>query len=84
MFSFTSESGVPRGLLHEQKTDKDFLLSPCATPDCGGLVSVVIVFGNKGDIKAKVCGVCVCCAYVYSMCLCVHVGVCVCLNELCV
>lgn len=38
----------------EQKTDKEFLLTACATPDCCGFVSVVVVYDNKGGIKAKV------------------------------
>ena len=38
----------------EQNTDKDFLLTDCLTPDCTGLVNVVIVYDNKGAIKAKV------------------------------
>jgi hypothetical protein len=37
----------------EQKTDKEFLLTPCPTPDCCGFVRMVIVYDNKGAIKAK-------------------------------
>ena len=38
----------------EQKTDKDFLLTPCATPDCSGFVKLIIIFDNKGKHKARV------------------------------
>ena len=38
----------------EQKTDKEFLLTPCATPDCCGYVSMVVIYDTKGAVKAKV------------------------------
>jgi hypothetical protein len=37
----------------EQKTDKEFLLTPCATPDCCGYVSMVVIYDTKGAVKAK-------------------------------
>ena len=38
----------------EQKTDKEFLLTPCATPDCCGYVRMVVIYDTKGAVKAKV------------------------------
>ena len=38
----------------EQKTDREFLLTVCPTPDCVGIIKMLVVYDNKGGIKAKV------------------------------
>ncbi|XP_028902372.1 E3 ubiquitin-protein ligase TTC3 isoform X1 [Ornithorhynchus anatinus] len=35
------------------KNDKDFLQDPCLTPDCGGIISKIIIFGSTGQIKCE-------------------------------
>ncbi|XP_072369328.1 E3 ubiquitin-protein ligase TTC3 isoform X2 [Scyliorhinus torazame] len=37
----------------EDKNDKDFLKSPCFTPDCGGQISKIIIFNSKGLVKCE-------------------------------
>ncbi|XP_078088843.1 E3 ubiquitin-protein ligase TTC3 isoform X2 [Mustelus asterias] len=37
----------------EDKNDKDFLRSPCFTPDCGGQISKIVIFNSKGLVKCE-------------------------------
>ncbi|XP_078416432.1 E3 ubiquitin-protein ligase TTC3 [Cetorhinus maximus] len=37
----------------EDKNDKDFLRSPCFTPDCGGQISKIVIFNSKGLMKCE-------------------------------
>ncbi|XP_067849412.1 E3 ubiquitin-protein ligase TTC3 [Heptranchias perlo] len=37
----------------EDKNDKDFLRSPCFTPDCGGKISRIVIFNSKGLVKCE-------------------------------
>uniref|UniRef100_UPI00398F8B31 E3 ubiquitin-protein ligase TTC3 isoform X2 n=1 Tax=Pristiophorus japonicus TaxID=55135 RepID=UPI00398F8B31 len=37
----------------EDKNDKDFLRSPCFTPDCEGKVSRIVIFNSKGLVKCE-------------------------------
>ncbi|XP_067897297.1 E3 ubiquitin-protein ligase TTC3 isoform X2 [Heterodontus francisci] len=42
-----------KAISFEDKNDKDFLRSPCFTPDCGGKISKIVIFNSKGLVKCE-------------------------------
>ncbi|XP_069046091.1 E3 ubiquitin-protein ligase TTC3 isoform X2 [Lepisosteus oculatus] len=42
-----------KAVLYNEKNDKDFLQDTCFTPDCGGKISRIIIYGSNGLIKCE-------------------------------